>query len=484
MSLRRVHEVKVVRKRPKGIDSSIQYLKRKERYPTMTLVDQIIEAVSQWNQQLEHFQNLNPQEGAKLSSLERAALELGRKVALISLQHSIKQPDNSSVPASFDCQCDSGRLSFQRMAERPVRTLVGEIRYSRPYYYCRVCGASRCPFDEELGQSRREISAGLERAFSLLSAHLPFSTATLVLEEIGSVSLTSRQVETVAEAVGEEADLLEQESARLAQQKGLVELVGAKAQHAERRVWILEMDGVMAPMRGGKSSEVKVGIIYELAERVEISKGRWELLQKQRCEVRGDLEEFRRRLWAMMVRVGVRERDRIVVIGDGAEWIDQTVEMIFIGATRIMNFYHMAERIWSVAGVRFGCGSKEGEKWAKEKLRLMKAGEVGRVIRALRQIKIEGAEGEAIRAEAVGYIRNNQEGMKYGQYRAEKLPIGSGAIEGSCKYLVTARCKQAGMRWSEKGIDAILALRCWVLNGRLNELRPKPAIEIEWAKAA
>lgn len=40
------------------------------------------------------------------------------------------------------------------------------------------------------------------------------------------------------------------------------------------------------------------------------------------------------------------------------------------------------------------------------------------------------------------------------------------------------------MRWSEKGVDSILALRCFVVNERFDELCPKPAISIEWADAA
>jgi hypothetical protein len=35
------------------------------------------------------------------------------------------------------------------------------------------------------------------------------------------------------------------------------------------------------------------------------------------------------------------------------------------------------------------------------------------------------------------------------------------------------------MRWSEKGADAILALRSYVLNDRFDELCPKPVFSIE-----
>jgi Uncharacterised protein family (UPF0236) len=450
----------------------------------MTLVEEIINAVNAWSQQLQQFQQQHSEEGSKLATLEQAAQQLGRKVAQVALRQSLEGSDSHPVASSFECRCEEGRLTYQRLSWRTVRTLVGEVRYNRSYYYCRACGASRCPMDEQLGQTSREISAGVERILALLCAHLPFAIGAMILEEITGLSLSSKQTQTVVEAIGEESDSIEKQASDQASKQALAQVIGPEASSSARRVWIVEMDGVMAPMRGGGSSEVKVGIIYELGNRVQISKDRWELQQRQRCEVRGSCEEFRRRLWAMMIRVGVREEDKIVVIGDGAEWINQTVEVLFYSATRIMDFYHVAERIWTVGAARFGEASQQTRQWAHEKLSLMKAGEVGRVLRALNKLKIEKAEAEARRAEAVRYISNHAEGMAYDRYKAENLPIGSGAIEGSCKHLVTARCKQAGMRWSERGIDAILALRCWVLNGRLDELRPKPRIEIQWAEAA
>jgi hypothetical protein len=106
------------------------------------------------------------------------------------------------------------------------------------------------------------------------------------------------------------------------------------------------------------------------------------------------------------------------------------------------------------------------------------------VIAAMRRLKLERAEAERVRAEAVGYLEARVAQMAYDVYRAEGLPIGSGAIESSCKLVVSARCKQAGMRWSQGGVDAILQLRVWVLNERFDELRPTPRISIDWSKAA
>jgi hypothetical protein len=450
----------------------------------MTLLQTIIETVEQWNQQVELYEKQHPEQSSLLANKEEAAQQLGQKVAQIVLQAMVERSGKGYEGSHLDCSCPQGQLRYQRDSKRTVRTLAGEVRYERAYYYCRDCGASCCPKDEMLGQSRREISAGVERLIALLGAHLSFATSAKVLQEVGRVSLSGRQIETVAEAIGGEAELAEQQSAEQSRYGQLPETAGPKPADYKQRAWVVEMDGVMVGLQSGEAQEVKVGIIYGLEQRAELSPGRWELLERQRCEVRGRVEEFRKRLWALMLRAGVRQDDRIVVVADGAEWIDQSVELLFYGATRIMDFYHTAQRVWAVSGVRFGEASTKAKIWAQDKLRSLKAGEIEQVIAAMKRLKLEKQEAQEVRREAVRYLQRHRAGMAYDEYKSEGLPIGSGAIEGSCKHLVTARCKQAGMRWTEKGVDAILALRCWVLNDRLDELRPKSKMAIEWKQAA
>jgi hypothetical protein len=316
-----------------------------------------------------------------------------------------------------------------------------------------------------------------------LGAHLSFATSSHLLQEVARVSLTDRQCETVAEAAGGEADrreAVEVEAARLAP---LPTSVGPTPVR-EPRTFILEMDGVMAGLRGGAWEEVKVGVLFELGSSVEISRGRFELLSRQRCQFHGAVEGFRQRVWAMLHRAGVRAEDRIVIVGDGAEWIEGIVEWLFVGATQILDFYHVSERVWAVAGLRYGAGTRQADAYARAKLSALKAGEVASVIAAFRRLKLEAGEADATRKDVVAYLDRRKHQMAYAQFKAEGLPIGSGAVEGSCKYLVTARCSQAGMRWSRDGLDAVLALRCWVLNGRLDELCPKPHVPIEFKLAA
>jgi hypothetical protein len=48
--------------------------------------------------------------------------------------------------------------------------------------------------------------------------------------------------------------------------------------------------------------------------------------------------------------------------------------------------------------------------------------------------------------------------LRYPNYRAQHLFIGSG--------IIGSRCKQSGMFWTVRGANAILALRCCQFNGR------------------
>lgn len=450
----------------------------------MTLSEKILGLGQQWQQEVER-QKVSE---SKLLEMEEAAKALGERVAQAALGSLLEMAGKGYQGAALDCAC-GGKLRFQRYASRPVRSLIGEVPDERAYYYCRECKTSRSPLDEKLGQSAREISAGVERRVARLGAELSFGAVERVLAEF-DLEISDRQIETVAEEVGERAEQLSEAEAAAAQTQALaprppLRLVGgSEAKPAPARTWVVEMDGVMAGLQGGAWQEVKVGAIYELGARVEISRDRWELLDKQRCVSRWEVEEFRRHLWALLLRSGARLGDRIVVLGDGAEWIAQTVAELFPGATQILDFYHVSERVWAVANQRYGEQAPAAKAWAETKLEALKEGRVGEVLTALRRLEMPNAEARQIRAETVGYFERHRHLMAYDRYRAENLPIGSGAIEGSCKHLVAARCKQSGMRWTPDGLGDILALRCWVLNDRLDELCPKPKVKIEWAKAA
>ena len=64
---------------------------------------------------------------------------------------------------------------------------------------------------------------------------------------------------------------------------------------------------------------------------------------------------------------------------------------------------------------------------------------------------------------------NNITRRQYGTFRRKGFLIGPGVIEAGCKTVMGARCKQAGMFWSEPGAENILALRCIHSRRRLTD---------------
>jgi hypothetical protein len=447
----------------------------------MNLIDQIITTIEQWQKHLLTAYDNSNQQSTSMSAMEQAAISLGQRVSQLALTNLLEQSGTGYDRSIRDCACGS-KQRFQRYAARKVRTLTGAVTYSRAYYRCDSCGESCFPLDEQINQSSREISPAVERAVALLSAHLSFIEAERVLSEVTGVEVSARQIETVAESIGMEAEQRQQQCEQEAASQGLAEACGPN--RPQPRTFIVEMDGVQVGLNDGTWQEARCGVVYELSRRVEISQGRWELLKRHRCALRGDAASFRRRLWALCLRAGIRESDRVVVIADGAAWIDQTSEFLFPGALRILDYYHASERVWAVANARWGEATSQGRRWARARLSQLKAGEVGKVIGSMRKLRMKREEAEEVRAGAVSYLTARKRLMWFGDYRRAGLPIGSGAVESSCKQVVSARCKQAGMRWSQAGVDAILALRSFVLNERLDELCPKTMVSIDWAKAA
>jgi hypothetical protein len=54
--------------------------------------------------------------------------------------------------------------------------------------------------------------------------------------------------------------------------------------------------------------------------------------------------------------------------------------------------------------------------------------------------------------------------MDYARFRREGWPVGSGAVEGTCKHLIKERYNVTGARWKRKNIPNVLALRLSIFN--------------------
>lgn len=68
------------------------------------------------------------------------------------------------------------------------------------------------------------------------------------------------------------------------------------------------------------------------------------------------------------------------------------------------------------------------------------------------------------------YFDKHRHHVQYRQFKKQGLPIGSGMVESACKWLIQQRFKGVGMRWSEPGLNHLLALRVAWINQRFDAL--------------
>lgn len=172
----------------------------------------------------------------------------------------------------------------------------------------------------------------------------------------------------------------------------------------------------------------------------------------------------------------------VVFLSDGELALhDRQEEYLPENATCILDLFHVMEYLWKAAWCFFNETSQKSEakQWVEKHLRMLLEGKVRYVISGLRQMRtkreLKGASRKTIQ-QVTGYFERNGDRMKYDEYLARGLPIGSGVVEGTCRHLVKDRLERTGMRWRPEGAQAMLDLRAISLNG---EWAPFWAFHIE-----
>jgi hypothetical protein len=372
----------------------------------------------------------------------------------------------------IDCKSCKGRMKFQRYRNRPIITTFGQTSFERAYYYCGTCKRGDAPLDDRLEVGSREFSPRLQRIIAREAAHSSFEVVERNIKESFELSISDEAIREVSQELGQKAKIWEDYQAESYKDKPLA----SKPTEAKAKTWILEIDGKRVGFQDRNWNEVKVGVIYELGERVETSTGRHKLLKRELIARRSSWQEFVPQFWAAMQRAGIKAGDRLVAIADAAEGIESIFDYVAPEATRVRDFYHVAERVYAIGELRYGVGSEKSKDWISVQLHKLKQSDVSGVIRSIAHLKIERAEEEEKRTKVINYIEKNRLAMDYGSYKSEGLPLGSGAVEGGCK-LIGYRTNGCGRRWGYEGCDRIVALRVAVLNDRLDVVLPKPRIE-------
>lgn len=152
----------------------------------------------------------------------------------------------------------------------------------------------------------------------------------------------------------------------------------------------------------------------------------------------------------------------VVKIADGAadNWSFLAEELP--EGVEILDFFHATEHLHNAIAAAYGDGKRKTRHRFAElrEILLEDEGGVERVIASLAYLHRKHPRRETINKE-LAYFRKHRDRMQYATWKARGLPIGSGLVEAACKTLVAQRLKLSGMRWSNRGAQAILTLRGW-----------------------
>jgi hypothetical protein len=314
---------------------------------------------------------------------------------------------------------------------------------------------------------------GLQELLALLGAtQTSFADAAAVLERLCLVQVCSNSVRSATEELGAVLVQHTQEATAAAQE---FQQQPTSCSSAPARLYV-SMDGVLVHCRGSGWREIKAGCVYTTRtcrSRRAPEKQTLRMEQPSYQAALAEAEAFGAQMEVEARRRGVEQAQEVIVIGDGAHWIWTLAEEHFPGATQIVDWYHASQYVWQAATSIHGEASAARAHWAKQQLDALWEGRLDEVLVALAQHAGDDGGVDA----AVSYYTTHRSRLDYPGYRERKLQLGSGTIESTCKHLISARLKQAGMIWSEEGANAVSAVRAWLKSGRWQEamaLRPPP----------
>lgn len=418
-----------------------------------------------------------------LMRLEREVEDEYRAVMCMRLTERI-----AGVAAGLPCvapRCEKCGRAMKNRGRRASGFLsrFGEIRVVATTYRCGPCREQRRPLLEQLGVEVGRVSGALARLLALLGVVVPYQLAAELAHLFFGVTVSPMTVWREVQRLGESVEQYIEDQARHHAGPDGGALTASDAPSAV----VLGVDGCalgmqvrahrrrrqgnaplppLPPVEEGHFREVKTGVLLLPAERVETTPGRRSVVRRVLCTYLGGADQIFDRLWAKLHELHWLGPETVVVIvGDGAEWIWNRATM-FPRRCEILDFWHVVERAWVFARLRYGESSAHATRWATRLADDLRAGRVDAVLARLAALSVKTDEQRENLDGLIRYYTENRARMRYDEYRRLGYGIGSGAVESAHKQVVHARLRQAGMRWSEAGARRLLALRVLLLNNQ------------------
>jgi hypothetical protein len=415
-----------------------------------------------------------------MENLDLEALELAVRQQVLQLAgRAVEQRINADLSDAQGSQlaCPCGKKArYAGRRSKQVHSVLGPLRLERAYYHCSSCGHGFCPRDQHLQIENTSLSPAVTRMVGTVGAMVSFQEGSELLTELAGVAVDAQQVERTAEALG--AEIAEDER-----------------QHCEPcdalplpQTLYLGMDGTGIPLRAeellgrsgkqpdgsAKTGEVKLCTIWSAesldeegtpirdAGSVSYSAA---LESARALDTAAARAPFAERVWREATRRRFCQAPRRVVLGDGAVWIWNIADDQFPDATQIVDRYHAKQHLSDLGKALYGLTNPRAAQWAERRKEELDSGKFAVLLTAIRRQTSRSEEARC----CLHYFQTNRERMRYPEFHAQGLCTSTGVVEAGCKVAIGTRLKRAGMHWTLRGSNAIIALRCAKLSGRFQD---------------
>jgi len=392
----------------------------------------------------------------------RFVYELGQALEG-EILHEVAEPTTeNSLRVGERTAVYSGRRNL-RFRNRFGGTMV----LPRRCYKFREGGGGWIPLDEKLGLDRcLGYSPLMSYLLSSFGGSEAFARAANLLGEALGFPVSATAVRRNTEAVGER--IPDNPHAMIAAQRG----------QRPCELMVVEVDGTISPqilekqgITGRESlkqptdwKECNVVVVQKLHRGKEVD--RWTGARY------GKHQEFETYAGRAALAMGQHFAKKLVFLADGAHTNWDLQRTNFPGSVGILDFYHASEHLGVFCNLVTDARKAKltHTRWAHMLLE-------GRALQVVQEMR-RRADSVADRDSAIrelNYFRNNLGRMDYDIYKALGFPIGSGLVEGSCKFVVAKRFKGSGMRWKRRENTRVLRVRVEKLNGNLHSyFKPQP----------
>jgi hypothetical protein len=427
-----------------------------------------------------------------LGHLEEELLCGGHEVLRQMLEKAAQQKADAAPPLCPHCQNKLGNLSPGHFAT--IQTRFGAIRVQRVRGRCRRCRKWRFAADALLGLAEEGTqSPALQEIAALTVSKMPATEAQQVVERLVGVKISAATLGRAARQQGQRA-----QQQREQQDKKMSTPEGRFQQDRDLQLQlplepftlVIELDawnirerddwGQSAALRGQGQEPSRWhwaygGTCFRLNQRGQSAAARPLILSRGYVMTRGGVEALKEQLWAEAMRRGLGRANEVLIVADGAVWIWNLTGDRFPGARQRVDFYHVSQHLWAVAHTLHPDDPAAAQAWVEPLLAKLKVDESCEVITELQQLqgRLEGARAGAMQKE-VNYLQSHHERMDYGTAKQKGEPLGSGAMESTCRQY-QCRFKRPGQFWSQLGDQALLCLETFRRNGRWHLLFPHSA---------